>query len=323
MANENSRFVPAIMLMVLGLFVAVVLVLQINNLNQVDLASYDLSPAIRGRFTEDVFTILMIALPAYLIEFLILTLPVAALMLMLNRLYRAKSYTQSVVKTGTKFGAGRIARRAIVPALFALSFSQFALGLLPPFILNVPDLPTTVAFIDVVRTTEPLVWFIGALLALGLAIPIYAPTWILNDTGIVTHLRREELEIRRCPDTEGVGRWYSHYVSGFAVLSYPLATAQKFLIQLPTNIVIRGGTIEPNYILESLLWIGGLPIVVMAFVMPLIILNEILLPRSSRIIRGFARSLGARDVILADVEAARFEEELESPQQDYGGPREN
>jgi hypothetical protein len=289
----------------------------------VDLASYDLSPAIGGRFTDDVFTILMIALPAYLFEFLLLTLPVAALMLMVNRLYRAKSYTQSVVKTGTKFGAARIIRRAVVPALFALSFSQFALGLLPTFILNVPTFPETAGFSDVVRTTEPLVWFIGALLALGLAIPIYAPTWLLNDTGIVTHLKREELEMRRCPDTEGVGRWYSHYVSGFAVLSYPLATAQKFLLQLPTNIVIRGGIIGPNYFLESLLWIGGLPIVVMAFIMPLVILNEILLPRSSEAVRGIARRLGATDVTLVDLEAARFEEESESQLQDFGNPMEN
>jgi hypothetical protein len=323
MANEKSRFIPAIVLMVLGLLVAVVLVLRINDLIQVDLASYDLSPAIGGRFTDDVFTILMIALPAYLFEFLLLTLPVAALMLMVNRLYRAKSYTQSVVKTGTKFGAARIIRRAVVPALFALSFSQFALGLLPTFILNVPTFPETAGFSDVVRTTEPLVWFIGALLALGLAIPIYAPTWLLNDTGIVTHLKREELEMRRCPDTEGVGRWYSHYVSGFAVLSYPLATAQKFLLQLPTNIVIRGGIIGPNYFLESLLWIGGLPIVVMAFIMPLVILNEILLPRSSEAVRGIARRLGATDVTLVDLEAARFEEESESQLQDFGNPMEN
>ena len=318
MANENSRFIPAFILMVLGLFVAVVLVLRINDFIQVDVASYDLVPAIGGRFTDDVFTILMIAVPAYLVEFLLLTVPVAVLMLMLNRLYRARSYTQSVVTTGTRFGAARIVRRAIVPALFALSFSQFALGLLPPFILNVPVFPEALGFSNVVRTVEPLVWFIGALLALGLAIPIYAPTWILNDTGIVTHLKREELEMRRCPDTEGVGRWYSHYVSGFAVLSYPLATAQKFLLQLPTNIVIRGGVIGQDYIFESLLWVCGLPLVVMAFIMPLIILNEILLPRTSGIVRSFARSLGATDVTLAAVEAVHFEEDSEPPQPDYG-----
>ncbi len=323
MANGNSRFIPAITLMVLGLLVAVVLVLRINDIIQVDLASYDLAPAIGGLFTDDVFTILMIALPAYLVEFLLLTAPVAVLMLMLNKLYRAKSYTQSVVKTGTKFGAARIVRRAIVPALFALSFSQFALGLLPPYIIDVPEYPTTAGFSVVVRTAEPLVWFIGALLALGLAIPVYAPTWLLNDTGLVTHLKREELEMRRCPDTEGVGRWYSHYVSGFAVLSYPLATAQKFLLQLPTNIVIRGGIIGTDYIIESLLWIGGLPIVVMAFVMPLIILNEVLLPRSSALIRSFARRLGATDVTLADVEVARFEEDSEPQRQGYGHPMEN
>jgi len=318
MTNETSRFIPSIVLMVLGLFIAVILVLRINDIVQVDMASYDLAPVIGGRFTDDVFTILLIAVPAYVVEFALLTIPVAALMLTLNRLYRARSYTQSIVTTGTKFGAFRIIRRAIVPALFSLSFSQFALGLLPPFILNVPDYPATAVFGAVVRTTEPLIWFIGALLAMGLAIPIYAPTWLLNDSGIVTHLKREELEIRRCPDTEGVGRWYSHYVSGFAVLSYPIATAQKFLLDLPALISIRGGIIDTGYVIESLLWIGGLPIVVMAFVLPLIILSEVLLPRSSGIIQGMARRMGATDVTLAAVEAVRFEDDSEPQQPDYG-----
>lgn len=78
-----------------------------------------------------------------------------------------------------------------------------------------------------------------------------------------------------------------------------------------------------DYVVESLLWIGGLPIVVMAFAMPLIMLNELLLPRTSRIIQGIARRMGATEVTLVDVEVARFEEVAEPQQQDYGDPMEH
>ena len=251
----------------------------------------------------------MIVLPIYFIEFTLLSIPFAAIMILLNRLYRAKSYTQSVIPVGNRFGATRIIRRALVPALFALSFSEIILQLFPDAILAVPTYPTEVAYTGVVRLVEPLLWLVGALIAVCLAVPLYSPTWILNDSGIVTHLKKNELEMRRCPDTEGVGKWFGQYLTGFAVLSYPVAIASKFIIVLPRLILERGGIIGLDYIFESLVWIAGLPLIVMAFVLPVILVNELALSKTSSIVQRFARGLGAEDLRLEDVEPALNQDE--------------
>jgi hypothetical protein len=312
MSEEGkSRFILPVVFIILGVAVAVYAVLRIMGTIGGPLAAHDLVGPIEGGFTLDIVGVMALAMPLYLIEFLLLAIPFAAIMIFLNRLYRAKSYTQSVMAVGGRFGATRIIRRALLPSIFARSFSDIALNFLPAFIIAVPEYPTEVAYTTIVRTVEPVIWFIGALFALGVAIPIYAPTWLLNDSGIVSHLKQNELEMRRCPDTEGVGKWFSQYLSGFAILSYPLATAHKFIVVLPSLILTRGGTIGLDYIIESLVWIIGLPLLVMAFVMPIIIINELVLPKTTPILKGVARSLGATDLRLGDVEPVGLQDDTQ------------
>jgi len=309
MAEGKGRFIPAIIFIIAGIAVAVYAVIRITGIIGGPLSSFDLFRPIQGGLTIDLIGIMMIVLPIYFIEFTLLSIPFAAIMILLNRLYRAKSYTQSVIPVGNRFGATRIIRRALVPALFALSFSEIILQLFPDAILAVPTYPTEVAYTGVVRLVEPLLWLVGALIAVCLAVPLYSPTWILNDSGIVTHLKKNELEMRRCPDTEGVGKWFGQYLTGFAVLSYPVAIASKFIIVLPRLILERGGIIGLDYIFESLVWIAGLPLIVMAFILPVILVNELALSRTSSIVQRFARGLGAEDLRLEDVEPALNQDE--------------
>jgi len=309
MAEGKGRFIPAIIFIIAGIAVAVYAVIRITGIIGGPLSSFDLFRPIQGGLTIDLIGIMMIVLPIYFIEFTLLSIPFAAIMILLNRLYRAKSYTQSVIPVGNRFGATRIIRRALVPALFALSFSEIILQLFPDAILAVPTYPTEVAYTGVVRLVEPLLWLVGALIAVCLAVPLYSPTWILNDSGIVTHLKKNELEMRRCPDTEGVGKWFGQYLTGFAVLSYPVAIASKFIIVLPSLILERGGIIGLDYIFESLVWIAGLPLIVMAFVLPVILVNELALSKTSSIVQRFARGLGAEDLRLEDVEPALNQDE--------------
>ncbi|MHA2300927.1 MAG: hypothetical protein ACXACD_08220, partial [Candidatus Thorarchaeota archaeon] len=186
-----------------------------------------------------------------------------------------------------------------------------ALRLFPSNIIAVPEYPTEVAYTAIVRTVEPVLWLLGALIAVAVAVPIYSPTWLLNDSGIVSHLKKNELEMRRCPDTEGVGKWFSQYLTGFAILSYPVAVASKFIIVLPSLILERGGTIGLDYIIESLVWIVGLPLLVMAFILPVIVMNELALSKTSPIMQGVARGLGASDLRLEDVEPAVLQDDTQ------------
>jgi hypothetical protein len=311
MAEGRSRFIPAVVFMIAGITTAIFAVFRIMGGIGGPLAAHDLVGPIQGGFTIDVIGIIVIVLLVYFAEFIILSLPIGGIMILLNKLYRAKSYTQSVVAVGNRFGAARIIRRALVPALFGLSFSEIALRLFPSSILAVPEYPTEVAYTAIVRTVEPLLWLVGALIAVGVAVPIYSPTWLLNDSGIVTHLKKNELEMRRCPDTEGVGKWFSQYLTGFAILSYPVAVASKFIIVLPSLIIERGGTIGLDYIFEVLVWIFGLPLIVMAFILPIIVINELALSKTSLIMQGVARGLGATDLRLEDVEPAEFQDDTQ------------
>lgn len=302
MVEGKGRFIPAFVFIIAGIAAAVYAVIRITGIIGGPLASTDLVRQINGGFAVDTITVMAIALPIYFVEFILLSVPIAAIMMLMNRLYRTKSYTQSVIPVGNRFGASRIIRRALVPALFALSFSEIMIQIFPDTILAVPVYPAEVAYTGVVRLTEPLIWLLGALIAVAVAVPLYSPTWILNDSGIVTHLKKNELEMRRCPDTEGVGKWFGQYLTGFAILSYPVAIASKFIIVLPRLILERGGTIGWDYIFESLVWIAGLPLIVMAFILPVIIANELALPKTSSIIQRVARGFGAGDLRLEDVE---------------------
>jgi hypothetical protein len=300
MAEGKGKFIPAIIFIIAGVATAIYAVYRIMGMIGGPLAAHDLVSAIPGGFTIDIIGIMSLALPVYIIEFIILSLPFGGIMILINKLYRAKSYTQSVVVVGNRFGATRIIRRALVPALFGLSFSEIALRLFP--YLAVPEYPAEVAFSAIVRTVEPMLWLVGALIAVAVAVPIYSPTWLLNDSGIVSHLKKNELEMRRCPDTEGVGKWFSQYLTGFAILSYPVAVATKFIIVLPNLILERGGILGLDYILESLVWIIGLPLLVMAFILPVIVINELVISKTAPIMQGVARGLGATDLRLEDVE---------------------
>ncbi|MHA2141414.1 MAG: hypothetical protein ACXADF_08415 [Candidatus Thorarchaeota archaeon] len=311
MAEGRNRFIPPTVFVIAGIAIAFFAVNRIIGPLGGPFASQDLVGAIDGAIYFDIISLMILALPIYFIEFILLSIPIAAIMIFLNKLYRAKSYTQSVIPVGNRFGAARIIRRALVPALFSLSFSEIVLGLFPDYIIAVPEYPAEVAFSAIVRTVEPMLWLVGALFAVGIAIPIYAPTWLLNDSGIVTHLKKNELEMRRCPDTEGVGKWFSQYLTGFAILSYPVAIAHKYIVVLPSLILSRGGTIGINYIFESLVWIVGLPLIVMAFILPVIIINEIVLSKTSSVMRSVARGLGATELRLADVEPAVFQDDIE------------
>ncbi|MHA2193731.1 MAG: hypothetical protein ACXAAR_09930 [Candidatus Thorarchaeota archaeon] len=162
MSEGRSRFIPAVVFMIAGIAIAAFAVFRIIGGIGGPLAAHDLVGPIPGGFTIDVIGVMGLMLPVYILEFFILSLPFGGLMILMNKLYRAKSYTQSVVAVGSRFGAMRIIRRALMPALFGLSFSEIALRLIPFNIIAVPEYPSEVAYTAIVRTVEPMLWLVGA-----------------------------------------------------------------------------------------------------------------------------------------------------------------
>jgi len=180
-------------------------------------------------------------------------------------------------------------RRAATPAIFAVAISgivmEFVEGILFRALQNVP--PEAAMLIQI---TYPIV---GVLITLPIVLTIFIPTWILNDAGIVMHLRPSQLSIRRCPDTIGVGRWWSNLLAGFTLFTIPLVSfVQHFLP------IITGGGADVIQIFFAFVFSLGIPLVAMTFVMPVIVFNEILINPSKRAVRGLAKRLGARELKL-------------------------
>ena len=289
---DNKRFIlPGIMTLI-GIPATFALVqILIRGLSIVR-PLYDLIPVVNGGAASDVNFLLALVLPVFVFEYAILAIPIAIFMIIFNRIFRLSTYELGIFETGEEFGAMKMIRRAIVPALFALSSGEIFLNLIPEGIFEAP-------FIDEASSSVVLPWFhplqtiVGTIIALGVALVIFAPTWILNDSGIVAQVKRSQMQSRRCPDTEGIGRWFSNLFGGFAILAYPVTMFHRYFY---LHFIVWG--FEPNLgnILTSLLWTIGIPILIMSFVMPFVILHEFWLKMIKPRIQNVARKMGAKNV---------------------------
>jgi hypothetical protein len=262
-----------------------------GGIHQIEPA-FDYSRVVAGPIQTDVRSLLYIFLPIYLVFFLTLTIPLALLVIVFNKVSRTATYEIGIFSTGEGFDTVKLIRRAIVPSLFALSFAEIFLSLVPDWLFYRPVIEEgdVASFL---RLYDPLQTIIGALLAMIVGIVIFAPTWLLNDSGVVTQVKSHHMTARRCPDTEGIGRWFSNLFGGFAILAYPLTTFYRFFY---ARYFIYSVPLTLDHLLSSIFWIIGIPLLVMSFVMPFVILNEFGLEYTIPRIQAFARKLGAKDV---------------------------
>ncbi|MGY5865537.1 MAG: hypothetical protein RTV41_13120 [Candidatus Thorarchaeota archaeon] len=251
--------------------------------------SFEFIPWIEGSLFTDILLILGVAIPVIAIEYFIITLPLAALFLLGSRLVKSATYNFSIMDIGTEFSGYRMIRRSVAPALFSLSTSALVIylveGVLSESLTTAP--PGSEFWIGLSIT------LMGALVIMPIALALFIPTWILNDAGIVTYLKEGQMDVRQCPDTEGVGRWYSSMLSGYSLFAFPIAMVSAHFIQ---PFVIEGITPHPELLIISFLWTLGIPLVVMAFILPVVFLNEAVQRRSVGFIQRFARGLAAKEV---------------------------
>jgi hypothetical protein len=215
------------------------------------------------------------------------------------------------MKLGDRFGVDRILRRAVIPALFATSYGQLSIYMLGDYFL----VPRAGLVDEVGLFISPLYAIVSAALVLPVSLAFFMPTWLLNDSGIILHLKEGHLKARRCPDTEGVGRWYSNFLGGSSVIALPFSSMVHFFIQpyLIENIVLT-----PLNVITNLFWAMGLPILMMAFVVPVVILNEVMLGFTTPLIQNIARHLGAKDVqVVLDETKPYSEAEMSDARENY------
>ena len=290
--ENNKRLLIPVIFSIIGIVLTFLITQELAMRIDVDRPNYDLVRFVAGTVQTEVRFLLYIFLPIYFVFFLILTIPIALLVIVFNKVSRAATYELGIFSTGEGFSTIRLIRRAIVPSLFALSFSEIFLNLIPDWIFYSPSIGGTTAD-SFLPLYDPLQTILGALIAMIAGVIIFAPTWMLNDSGVVTQVKSSHMNTRRCPDTEGIGRWFSNLFGGFAILAYPITAFYRFFY---VRYVLHSAELALPGLMTSLFWIVGIPLLVMSFVIPFIILNEFGLNWTIPRIQAFARKLGAKDV---------------------------
>ncbi|MHA1959014.1 MAG: hypothetical protein ACW99U_02205 [Candidatus Thorarchaeota archaeon] len=254
-----------------------------------DVPSYDLFWFIAGTsLWTDIVFVLGVAIPILVIEFFIIAIPLALLFVFAHRVIKAPAYDLSIIDIGSKFGGFRIIRRAAAPALFSISSAGIIIGLIEGALFSTPPpLPPGLDFIFPISLT-----LMASLLLMPVALALYMPTWIVSDAGLTSKLKESQLEIRQTPDTEGVGRWYASALGGYSLITFPIS---MFYAHFYRPFVIDGHALELIPIIISTLWTVGLPLLIMAFIVPVAILHEGLRSRVIRLIQRYSRNLGAKD----------------------------
>ncbi|RLI56082.1 MAG: hypothetical protein DRO87_08360 [Candidatus Thorarchaeota archaeon] len=146
------------------------------------------------------------------------------------------------------------------------------------FLFHTADVTSLVA--PEIQPLVPIVIsLMSSLVFMPIALLLFAPTWILNDAGVVTHLKSDTLDLRQCPDTQGVGRWIANMLGGYALLAFPIT---MFIVQFYEPIILPllqdPLSMTPDMVFYNatvgFLRTFGLPFFVMAFILPVIMLSE-------------------------------------------------
>ncbi len=290
----KARFLLPTFMFLAGTAVAIYLIMTITK--PVPPTSL-LPPTLSQNLGTDIVAIMIIAFPIFLIEYVVFAVPAAVVLLVITKIVKSTRYEMNIMNIGRDFNGTQIIRRAAAPALFSVASSQLFRGVIENILFPVGYNPEA--------ALRPLheagLSLMSALLFVPIALILFMPTWILNDAGVVTHLKSDHLELRQTPDTQGVGRWIANMLGGYALLAFPIT---MFLSQFynPLILPILQGTIPPDQITDlviyqgslGLLWTLGLPFFVMAYILPVIMFNEALQTRSTVRILRLAQRLGAK-----------------------------
>lgn len=257
-----------------------------------NLVAYNMTDLIPGNIAQEMTILLGIIPIAGIIVYIFLGVLISSILLLATKIVRSTAYDLDIVQTGRDFGGMRMIRRAAVPAIFAVALS----GLISKTIIGV-----LFSALESVPVQAQILWqaltpIMGVLVTLPIVLAIFIPTWILNDAGIVMHLKDEQLNVRRCPDTIGVGRWWSNLLAGFTLLAIPIISFVQHFLPL-----LVGGETDFVPYFQAFVITLGIPFIAMTLILPVVVFNEIFISLSKRAIRRVAKALGAREMKLQTI----------------------
>ncbi|MHA1666603.1 MAG: hypothetical protein ACTSW7_04460 [Candidatus Thorarchaeota archaeon] len=289
----KARFLLPLFMFIGGTIVALQLITTVTT----NVPSTHLFPeTMSTTLGSDIATIMAIAIPIIVIEYMLFAVPVAVVILLITKLVKSARYEMNIMDIGREFGGTQIIRRAAAPALFSVASAQMFSDVIRNYLFPIDYIPA----LEIAPLFNASLSLMGALLFVPIALLLFMPTWVLNDAGVVTHLKTDNLQMRHCPDTQGVGRWIANMLGGYALLAFPITMfVSQFYnpIILPIMSGVQFGQTELIYQTTlALLWTIGLPFFVMAYILPMVMFNEAMQSRSTVRILKLARRLGAKMV---------------------------
>ncbi|TFG27619.1 hypothetical protein EU528_12500 [Candidatus Thorarchaeota archaeon] len=290
----KARFAAPLFLFIVGTLVAIQLIATVTtDVPPSSLFDETLSPSV----VTDITLIMAIALPILFLEYVIFAVPIAVIILIITKIVKSTRYEMNIMNIGREFGGTQIVRRAAAPALFSVASAQLFSGVIRNILFPIDYIPPQ----DLVPLFNASLSLMGALLFTPIALLLFMPTWVLNDAGVVTHLKSDNLVSRQCPDTQGVGRWIANMLGGYALLAFPITMFvsqfyEPLILPMMTGTQIFEFTDIIYHGTIALLWTIGLPFFVMAYILPVAMFNEGMQARSTVRILKLAQRLGAKMV---------------------------
>ena len=277
----RSRFFLPLIFAIVGIAVTIYAIYLVT----IGQTMVDFIPFIAGTLYADIVFVFSAAVPIIALEYFIIAIPLAVFFLIGNSFIKAAAYETNIMKIGESFSGIRMIRRAAAPALFSVSTAGILTWFFEGLIVLTPGTPDYVFGLSAT--------LMASLVIMPIALALFMPTWILNDAGIVNHLREGQLDVRQCPHTEGVGRWYSSMLGGYSILAFPIAMFKAHFWQ---PFVVDAIPPEILPILISLVWTIGIPLLIMAFIVPVIMLNEVAVGKAGKFVQGYLRRVGGEVV---------------------------
>jgi hypothetical protein len=200
-----------------------IIIFLVFSLPQVFLGSPELSREItdytalvpgRNVYTDQLFLLVVGPLIMVLLIF-IFTIPLAYLLFKLHNLIKVRRYDYYIMRDFE----GDISLVWIYIRCLFVSFLAFALGLIiyeagliSPEVIIPEKLSVVVTDFDYVSML--------ALFIIPYIILIFAPIWLLKDSGIVCSKSNVNKENRETPDIEGVYRYYNTALTGYTGIGF-------------------------------------------------------------------------------------------------------
>lgn len=168
----------------------------------------------RNVYTDHIFLLIIGPLIMILLVF-IFTIPLALLLLKLHKMIKVKKYEYYIIRDFEgNINLVRIYIRCLIVSFlsFALGLIIYEAGVIPPEVI-IPEKTSIIeADFDYV--------FMLAIFIMPYLILIFAPIWLLKDSGILCSKSKINREKRETPDIEGVYRYYNTVITSYTGIGF-------------------------------------------------------------------------------------------------------